>query len=220
MNKQETTLLQLLRVPSNLPLSTQRSRMNARLHALGHSDPCSRCGGSGNYSFNMMDGSRCYGCGGFGAVAPKLTDDLVARVKDSVDNGHLDNYLQGLKVIHEATTSPVRVMEAWAAAIHGQYDWVKAANGIEPDLSLSRINAQMKQAYDEVSALFNKLQGIGFKLKKAKTQEDRRTLEQERVDVAMALKSKEEESLKVIANLKEQIPAVLNMSNGGAASTD
>lgn len=27
---------------------------------------CSRCGGSGQYSFNMMDGSRCYGCNGTG----------------------------------------------------------------------------------------------------------------------------------------------------------
>ena len=25
---------------------------------------CSRCGGSGQYSFNQIDGSRCYGCNG------------------------------------------------------------------------------------------------------------------------------------------------------------
>ena len=29
-------------------------------------EPCSRCGGSGNYSYNAMDGTRCYGCGGCG----------------------------------------------------------------------------------------------------------------------------------------------------------
>lgn len=27
---------------------------------------CSRCGGSGRYSFNLMHGDRCYGCGGSG----------------------------------------------------------------------------------------------------------------------------------------------------------
>lgn len=27
---------------------------------------CGRCGGSGHYSFNMIDGTRCYGCGGGG----------------------------------------------------------------------------------------------------------------------------------------------------------
>ena len=27
---------------------------------------CSRCGGSGHYSYNDVDGTRCYGCGGGG----------------------------------------------------------------------------------------------------------------------------------------------------------
>lgn len=27
---------------------------------------CTRCGGSGNYSFNMIDGTCCYGCSGSG----------------------------------------------------------------------------------------------------------------------------------------------------------
>ncbi|CAB4165194.1 hypothetical protein UFOVP820_21 [uncultured Caudovirales phage] len=36
---------------------------------------CSRCGGSGHYSFNLMHGSRCYGCGGSGY---KLTKRGVA----------------------------------------------------------------------------------------------------------------------------------------------
>lgn len=29
-------------------------------------DVCSRCGGTGEYSFNQMDGTRCYGCNGTG----------------------------------------------------------------------------------------------------------------------------------------------------------
>ena len=29
-------------------------------------ETCSRCGGSGEYSFNLRDGSRCYGCNGIG----------------------------------------------------------------------------------------------------------------------------------------------------------
>lgn len=29
-------------------------------------EPCSRCGGSGRYSFNLMDGDLCYGCNGTG----------------------------------------------------------------------------------------------------------------------------------------------------------
>jgi DnaJ-class molecular chaperone len=30
------------------------------------SKTCSRCGGSGNYSFNLMHGTMCYGCSGSG----------------------------------------------------------------------------------------------------------------------------------------------------------
>jgi hypothetical protein len=32
---------------------------------------CGRCGGSGKYSFNQIDGDRCYGCGGTGIVRTK-----------------------------------------------------------------------------------------------------------------------------------------------------
>lgn len=35
------------------------------------SKPCSRCGGSGHYSFNLIDGSRCYGCNGRGVTLTK-----------------------------------------------------------------------------------------------------------------------------------------------------
>lgn len=29
-------------------------------------ETCGRCGGSGRYSYNQIDGDRCYGCGGSG----------------------------------------------------------------------------------------------------------------------------------------------------------
>lgn len=34
-------------------------------------ETCGRCGGSGHYSYNQMDGSRCYGCGGHGVRLTK-----------------------------------------------------------------------------------------------------------------------------------------------------
>lgn len=34
-------------------------------------ETCGRCGGSGKYSFNLMDGDRCYGCGGSGVRRTK-----------------------------------------------------------------------------------------------------------------------------------------------------
>lgn len=32
---------------------------------------CTRCGGSGRYSFNLMNGDRCFGCGGQGVQLTK-----------------------------------------------------------------------------------------------------------------------------------------------------
>lgn len=40
---------------------------------------CSRCGGSGHYSFNQIDGTRCYGCGGTGRQWTKADAPLVAE---------------------------------------------------------------------------------------------------------------------------------------------
>lgn len=34
--------------------------------------PCPRCGGSGHYSYNQMDGTRCYGCMGSGISIQKV----------------------------------------------------------------------------------------------------------------------------------------------------
>lgn len=34
-------------------------------------ETCGRCGGSGSYSYNQIDGSRCYGCNGSGQKLSK-----------------------------------------------------------------------------------------------------------------------------------------------------
>lgn len=36
------------------------------LETVFEKETCSRCGGCGQYSYNQVDGSRCYGCGGKG----------------------------------------------------------------------------------------------------------------------------------------------------------
>lgn len=51
-------------------------RNKAKIEKLGKLIPdgyqvCSRCGGSGRYSFNLKDLDKCYGCNGKGAVPTK-----------------------------------------------------------------------------------------------------------------------------------------------------
>ena len=41
---------------------TEGARMAENIHV------CPRCGGSGHYSYNPIDKTRCYGCNGIGFV--------------------------------------------------------------------------------------------------------------------------------------------------------
>lgn len=66
--------------------------IGARLHALGLTVPCSRCGGTGHYSFNQMDGTRCFKCRGSRVNVPALTAKLAARAAELVAAGGLVEY--------------------------------------------------------------------------------------------------------------------------------
>ena len=54
-----------------------------RLLKLGK--PCGRCGGSGDYSFNLKDGTLCYGCMGYKEKLPKLTKKFLDRIRMAWD---------------------------------------------------------------------------------------------------------------------------------------
>lgn len=76
---------------------------------------CSRCGGSGNYSFNLMHGSRCYGCAGSGTVYTKRGKAARARFHDA------------LKV------EPAKVQPGWLVCwsdltLSGKQKWVRVAD--------------------------------------------------------------------------------------------
>lgn len=90
-----------------------------RLIALGHETVCGRCCGSGHYSYNAMYGTTCFGCGGAGKVATKLTPELLERVRGQVANGELTPYLDRLRATAAAKRKVAgfmdRLMAAWKA---------------------------------------------------------------------------------------------------------
>lgn len=47
-------------------------------------DLCSRCGGSGQYSFNPLDGTRCFGCNGRGYGKETTIEDAERRARNRV----------------------------------------------------------------------------------------------------------------------------------------
>jgi DnaJ-class molecular chaperone len=64
-------------------------KIQAALFALGFRQECGRCGGTGRYSYNQMDGDRCYGCNGKKFVAVKLTRKVLDEAKVKVEAGEL-----------------------------------------------------------------------------------------------------------------------------------
>lgn len=74
---------------------------------------CSRCGGEGRYSYNQMDGDRCYGCGGTGykltkrgAAAREFYLALVSKPATEIiagDRVFLSGIGQGWYVVESVT---------------------------------------------------------------------------------------------------------------------
>jgi len=49
------------------PFENEKGRLYVKVKGV-----CPRCGGSGHYSYNQMDGTRCYGCNGSGISIQKV----------------------------------------------------------------------------------------------------------------------------------------------------
>src|SRR5690625_7766163 len=89
MTSLERECAQMLRIPGNTSERRARGLMNLRLHELGHSSTCSRCGGSGEYSYNAVSGSRGFGCGGLGGGPPQGPRGVRGRVGGGGGGGEL-----------------------------------------------------------------------------------------------------------------------------------
>lgn len=88
----------------------------SRLVALGYVQSCGRCGGSGRYSFNPVDGDRCFGCNGSGKSLPRLTAKIVADAKARQDAGELSDYF----VRNAARAAATKAIEPALAELNSQ----------------------------------------------------------------------------------------------------
>lgn len=70
-----------------VPATTER--VASILWHLGLRETCTRCGGSGSYSYNQRDGTRCYGCNGRRERAAKLTKRILDAARAKVEAGEL-----------------------------------------------------------------------------------------------------------------------------------
>jgi len=71
-----------------------QKRIITRVIGIGVYDTCSRCGGSGEYSYCTAFGKTCFACSGSGKLFPRSTKKLVARVVAAVAEGKLVEYFR------------------------------------------------------------------------------------------------------------------------------
>ena len=99
---------------------------------------CTRCGGSGHYSFNLRDGTVCYGCGGKGwqhtrrgAAAHKFYNDLLTVPARSLEPGQRvwDKFAGRWQTV--ASVDPERYCIQYNSGLAEYYDAV-------PDLTKRR----------------------------------------------------------------------------------
>lgn len=85
---------------------------------------CPRCGGSGHYSFNMIDGTVCYGCFGKGHGKETTVEDAVRRGKNRIRarakrevaaQAKADAAAQEAQAFREAHAPLLAALDAYAA---------------------------------------------------------------------------------------------------------
>lgn len=98
-------------------LRTTEANALPRLTGLKLTPVCDRCCGTGQYSFNQIDGTTCYGCGGAGHRYPKPSEmpGLVDEARRAAADGRLDDYLAVLEARANAKRLIGKAREVYAA---------------------------------------------------------------------------------------------------------
>lgn len=116
-------------------------QVKARLYGMGVRDACGRCGGSGHYSFNMIDGTKCWGCNGQQYVAvPLHTGKTWERAQAAVQAGQLDTYLAAreAKAAAQREIKPLRAeIETVAKSVHAACARSGFGGHTAPDVGVS-----------------------------------------------------------------------------------
>jgi hypothetical protein len=160
---------------------TKPGSMLPRMRALGLAEPCTRCGGSGSYSYCQMYGTRCFGCNGGGTMLPKITPALLRKVAVAVAAGDLEPYFAEQKRIGECKRLATAHLEPGRlrGKVEAAYDAALASfdpRGVAWYGHFEKVAAAdpaLRDAYEEVSAVRQKLWKIRERLNLADGREYR-----------------------------------------------
>ena len=156
----------VLQVKQNQSEERIKSFTNFRLIALGHYQVCSRCCGTGNYSYNMIDGTICYKCNGSGKQPIRLTKKLLEVVKNQVANNELQPYFEEVrrkKIVKNAINEGLKLL---LTKYENPYHWQSE----EPEaVRLRELQHKICVEYEKIETITNAIREA--KLKNSKNRE-------------------------------------------------
>ena len=98
-------------------LGCKPSAAASRLKELGYTKICSRCCGSGRYSYNQMDGDRCWGCDGRKVMLAPLTLQIVTEAIGRIAAGELATYFARNKARKAITAKGKEFMAIYRSSV-------------------------------------------------------------------------------------------------------
>lgn len=99
-------------------LKTTVDNVSNRVIKMGLGDGCDRCGGTGEYSFNMMCGTRCFKCGGNRCVISNSAAGWKRILKraQALQPNAIDEYIEKCKRENMAKKALDILMAEWHEA--------------------------------------------------------------------------------------------------------
>lgn len=141
-------------------LKTNEKNAPTRAVKMRLSPACSRCLGSGQYSFNGTH-STCYRCSGGGAdpVTLKNIDSVIDNARAAAEDGRLEGYVEAIRAAAEVKKNHELIFSAWKASVanKGCPHHCKRDEECAPhELACRQANFRIAEAYKAYSALQNK----------------------------------------------------------------
>lgn len=179
-----TDFYHLMGIPgdANLPEDQKMRSLQTRIAAFDEGKTCSRCGGSGHYSFNLIKGTVCFKCNGTGKeLIPKsgFNNALFDRLSEKVKAGRLKEYLEQQQILQKARKAnnlQTKFLAEWQkSGISKAYDVHKCSDGKQPDTDIAKlVNQPIADFYNVLKTTVNELDNTIYEKTKNEAQRKER----------------------------------------------
>jgi hypothetical protein len=198
-------LCEVLEIPLKGNQQKELSIIQFRLKYLGLLETCSRCSGSGNYSYNQINGSVCFKCNGLCVLLPKIIkQSLIDEAEKLVKEGKLIPYFEEVKRSREIEKAEKVIQNiVFSSKIALDYDAEYNRSRFNMEEGIKKLRFKQSDIYKKFEDKASELRSTEWKYKKGKVNKEK--LDQaknEYYEVYLKVKSELEEMNREYENIK------------------